>query len=90
MGFEECLHHVGGGIGQAGNPPGNSFFDPILRHNNVQKKFTGYCNDIFFEKAMDFAEAHRDQPFFIYLATNLPHLPLQIEEKYVSLPQIRR
>ena len=84
MGFEECLHHMGGGIGQAGNPPGNNFFDPILRHNNVPKKFTGYCNDIFFEKAMDFAEAHRDQPFFIYLATNLPHLPLQIEEKYVE------
>ena len=83
-GFEECLHHTAGGIGQAGDPPGNSYFDPILRHNNVPKKYEGYCNDIFFREAMDFAETHKDEPFFIYLATNLPHLPLQVAEKYVE------
>lgn len=83
-GFEECLHHTAGGIGQAGDPPGNSYFDPILRHNNVPKKYEGYCNDIFFREAMDFAETHKNKPFFIYLATNLPHLPLQVAEKYVK------
>jgi arylsulfatase A len=83
-GFEECLHHTSGGVGQAGDPPGNSYFDPILRHNNVPTKYEGYCNDIFFREAMDFAESHRDEPFFIYLATNLPHLPLQVAEKYVK------
>ncbi len=83
-GFEECLHHTAGGVGQAADPPGNSYFDPILRHNNVPRKYEGYCNDIFFQKAMDFAEAHRNEPFFIFLATNLPHLPLQVAEKYVA------
>lgn len=83
-GFEECLHHTAGGVGQAGDPPGNTYFDPILRHNNVPKKYEGYCNDIFFQEAMSFAEKNKDQPFFIYLATNLPHLPLQVAEKYVE------
>jgi arylsulfatase/arylsulfatase A len=83
-GFEECLHHTAGGVGQAGDPPGNTYFDPILRHNNVPKKYKGYCNDIFFQEAMDFAEQNKAQPFFIYLATNLPHLPLQVAEKYVA------
>ncbi len=83
-GFEECLHHTAGGVGQAGDPPGNSYFDPILRHNNVPKQYEGYCNDIFFREAMDFAETHKDESFFIYLATNLPHLPLQVAEKYVE------
>ena len=83
-GFEECLHHNAGGVGQAGDPPGNTYFDPILRHNNVPKKYKGYCNDIFFQEAMNFAEQNKTQPFFIYLATNLPHLPLQVAEKYVA------
>ncbi len=83
-GFEECLHHTAGGVGQAGDPPGNTYFDPILRHNNVPQKYEGYCNDIFFQEAMKFAEKNKDQPFFIYLATNLPHLPLQVAEKYVA------
>ncbi|QXD23059.1 arylsulfatase [Opitutia bacterium ISCC 51] len=84
MGFEECLHHTAGGVGQAGDPPGNTYFDPILQHNNVPKKYEGYCNDIFFQEAMDYAESHKDEPFFIFLATNLPHLPLQVDEKYVK------
>lgn len=83
-GFEECLHHTAGGVGQAGDPPGNTYFDPILRHNNVPTKYEGYCNDIFFQEAMNFAEKHKEEPFFIFLATNLPHLPLQIAEKYVA------
>ena len=32
---EEFHRHLGRVIGQAGNPPGNNFFDPILRHNNL-------------------------------------------------------
>ena len=83
-GFEECLHHTAGGVGQAADPPGNSYFDPILRLNNVPTKYEGYCNDVFFREAMDFAETHKNEPFFIYLATNLPHLPLQVAEKYVK------
>ena len=33
--FEESHRHLGDIIDQAGNPPGNNFFFPILRHKNV-------------------------------------------------------
>ena len=35
QGFQEALVHKGGGIGQAAGPAGNTYFDPILEHNNV-------------------------------------------------------
>ncbi|MDP6717923.1 MAG: arylsulfatase, partial [Pirellulaceae bacterium] len=80
QGFEEALVHKGGGIGQAAGPPGNTYFDPVLEHNNVSKKFNGYCDDIFSEAAIEFIETNRDRPFFAYLATNLPHLPLEVPD----------
>ena len=80
QGFEEALVHKGGGIGQAAGPPDNTYFDPILEHNNVSKKFSGYCDDIFTDAAIKFIEDNRDRPFFAYLATNLPHLPLEVPD----------
>ena len=81
QGFQEALVHKGGGIGQAAGPAGNTYFDPILEHNNVSKKYTGYCDDIFTEGAMEFMSKKSDKPFFTYLATNLPHLPLQVPDE---------
>ncbi|GGZ83521.1 arylsulfatase [Algibacter mikhailovii] len=81
QGFQEALVHKGGGIGQAAGPAGNTYFDPILEHNNVSKKYEGYCDDIFTEAAIDFISSTDDKPFFTYLATNLPHFPLQVPEK---------
>ncbi|MFC1528609.1 sulfatase-like hydrolase/transferase, partial [Candidatus Latescibacterota bacterium] len=52
--------------------------------NNVSKKYDGYCNDIFFDNAMEFIEENGERPFFTYVATNLPHFPLQIAEEYVE------
>ncbi len=81
QGFEESLVHKAGGIGQAADPPGNSYFDPILQHNDVPAKYEGYCDDIFTDAAMDFISQQSDQPFFAYLATNLPHFPLDVPDE---------
>lgn len=82
QGFQEALVHKGGGIGQAAGPEGNMYFDPILEHNNVSKKYQGYCDDIFTDAALNFMGKHHkaEKPFFLYLATNLPHLPLQVPD----------
>ncbi len=82
-GFEESLVHNGGGLGQPSDPPGNSYFHPVLKHNGESARHTGYCTDIFTDAAMDFIEAHQDDPFFVYLSTNAPHTPLDIGEEYV-------
>ena len=84
QGFQESLVHRGGGIGQPSDPPGNSYFDPILLHNGKDEKHQGYCTDIFTDAAMRFIEANRQRPFFVYLSTNAPHTPLQIDDAYVA------
>ena len=81
QGFQEALVHKGGGIGQAAGPAGNTYFDPILEHNNESKKYEGYCDDIFTDAALDFISTKSDKPFFTYLATNLPHFPLEVPEE---------
>jgi len=81
QGFEECLVHRGGGIGQPADPPGNRYFDPILQHNGQPVRTHGYCSDVFTTAAIEFVERHRAEPFFVYLPYNCPHTPLQVPEK---------
>jgi arylsulfatase A-like enzyme len=83
-GFEECLIHLGGGIGQGPDYWGNTYFSPTLCHNGSWEKHEGYCTDIFFREALKFITSHRDEPFFVYLPTNAPHAPLQVEERYAQ------
>jgi arylsulfatase A-like enzyme len=84
QGFQQTLVHKGGGIGQPSDPPGTSYFDPILKHNGEQKQFQGYCTDIFFDAAMRFVELNRDQPFFVYIPTNAPHSPYDVPESFIE------
>ncbi len=81
-GFQESLVHNGGGIGQPADPPGNKYQDPILQHNGEAKQYKGYCTDIFTDAAIEFIQKNKKRPFFVYLSTNAPHTPLQIDEKY--------
>ncbi len=84
QGFHESLVHNGGGIGQPSDPPGNTYFDPVLQHNGKAVKNKGYCTDIFTDAAIRFIEQNRNRPFFAYLSTNAPHTPLQIADSYVA------
>jgi len=85
QGFHEALVLKGGGIGQPADPPGgSSYFDPLLQHNGKQERKKGYCTDVYFDAAMEFVDANRGRPFFIYVATNAPHDPLQVEESWVE------
>lgn len=85
-GFDEVLVHGGGGIGQTPDVWGNDYFDDTYFHNGERKKYQGYCTDVWFEEGMKFIEesAAKEEPFFAYIATNAPHGPFHIEEKYVE------
>jgi len=48
-----------------------------LQYNGKQVQKKGYCSDVFTESAIDFIGKSRDKPFFVYLAFNAPHTPLQ-------------
>ncbi len=84
QGFEEALVIRGGGIGQVSDPPGSSYFDPILFHNGLQKRYSGYCTDVFFREATRWIEADRTKPYFAYIPTNAPHVPLQVADSLVK------
>jgi len=81
-GFQEALVHNGGGLAQPSGRPGDGYFDPVLSHNGVWAKHSGYCTDIFTSAAIAFIARHRAEPFFVYLATNAPHMPLQVADEY--------
>jgi arylsulfatase A-like enzyme len=84
QGFEESIVCKGGGIGQPSDPPGNRYFDPILQHNGKPEKYRGYCTDIFADSAIDFISRNRDREWFAYVATNAPHTPLEVDERWVE------
>lgn len=84
QGFEQAVWHRGGGIGQAADPPGNSYFNPVLHENGGERKYEGYCSDIFTTAAIDFVEQYRREPFFAYLAFNCPHTPLEVADELVE------
>ncbi|MGI6455747.1 MAG: sulfatase-like hydrolase/transferase [bacterium] len=84
QGFQEALVHNGGGIGQPSDPPGNMYQNPVLFLNGNATRFEGYCTDIFFDAALQYIERNCNRPFFAYIATNAPHTPLQIADRYVQ------
>jgi arylsulfatase A-like enzyme len=81
-GFQEVLVHGGGGVGQTPDYWGNDYFDDTYWHNGNPEKQAGYCTDVWFDGALRFIEANRDRPFFAYIATNAPHSPFNVAERY--------
>ncbi len=81
-GFEEILIHGGGGITQTPDYWGNKYFDDTYWHNGKPEAEKGYCTDVFFNGALNFIQANKDKPFFVYLPANVPHHPYNVEEKY--------
>jgi len=87
-GFDEMFIHGAGGIGQVfpgscGDAPGNTYFNPVILHNEKFVKTNGYCTDVFFRQATDWMDAERraGKPFFAYISTNTPHSP------YIARPE---
>lgn len=81
-GFDEALHHGGGGIIQTPDHWGNDYFDDTYLRNGTPEAQEGYCTDVWFREATKFIAERRDRPFFCYIATNAPHDPYNVDPKY--------
>jgi arylsulfatase A-like enzyme len=58
--------------------------------NSQRFRPKGHLTDYFTDNALAAIEANKNRPFFIYLAYNAPHTPLQaLKSDYDALPQIR-
>ena len=82
QGFDEAVYHGGGGVGQGPDWFGNDYFDDTYFRNGEPKAFEGYCTDVWFDEALRFVSEERDGPFFCYLATNAPHGPFLVDERW--------
>ncbi len=81
-GFEESVVLVGGGVGSNSDYWGNDYFDDTYLHNGKPQKYNGYCDKVWFDEAISFIHKNKEQPFFCYLPTNIPHAPLRVDKKY--------
>lgn len=92
QGFSESFVFKGGGIGQPGDHDNyfksdSAYFNPVMYLNEKKLTTKGYCSDVFTTEALRFIRAGKNKPFFLYLAFNAPHTPLQVPEKYASVYQ---
>ena len=83
-GFDETFYHGGGGVGQTPDYWNNDYFDDTYFRNGKPEKKQGYCTDVWFEEAMRFIEAKKDEPFLCYLSLNAPHGPFNVPEAYYN------
>ncbi|HEY5913753.1 MAG TPA: sulfatase [Verrucomicrobiae bacterium] len=56
---------------------GNKVVIPEVTHEDQNQLTTWYT-----EHAVSFIEKNRDRPFFLYLAHNMPHVPLHVSDKF--------
>ncbi len=84
-GFQEAVHIHGWGFSSAPEFA-NKMWDGRYFHNEVEKKFTGYCTDFWFEQAMSWMQKKGDagEPFFCYLPLNAPHFPLDAPKEFMA------
>jgi arylsulfatase B len=65
------------------NEPDYDADNPILRGGQPVEE-REYLTDALTREAVDFIDRHDDKPFFLYLAYNAVHSPLQGAEKYMK------
>ena len=60
------------------------YMNPVLEHNGVDIRYPGFSGDIWFTEAMKYMEAcqQKQQPFFVYLANHLAHVPDSVPDQY--------
>jgi len=87
QGFDEFLGHKGGCIDNYSH-----FFywsgpnrHDMWRNNKEHWEDGNFFPEMVVREAHRFMEENRDRPFFLYLPFNVPHYPLQGQEKYRNM-----
>ena len=78
-GFDEFFGFPHGGHSYM-NPQLDTF-NPIMQGNTLVDE-KEYLTDAFTREAISFIKRHHDKPFFLWLAYNAPHTPLEVAKRY--------
>lgn len=62
----------------------NEGYRTRLMRNSAHVDEQEYLTDAFSREAANYIRSHKNNPFFIYLAYNAPHAPMQATEKYLK------
>ncbi len=59
-----------------------NYWDSHLEHNGHPIQVNGFISDFFTEQGKRFIDNAGDDPFFLYMAYNLPHTPAEAPDSY--------
>jgi len=83
-GFDDYFGALGGGHLYLPQTKGGAEYSIPLDRNGKAEPHTEYLTDTFGKEAAGFVERNQKKPWFLYLAFNAPHTPLQATEKYLE------
>jgi arylsulfatase A-like enzyme len=92
IGFKEGLrphergfdYHFGFLSGAHSYLPGKSDNDPLVRNGKPVTDEKEYLTDAFAREAVSFIERSKEKPFFLYVAFNAVHAPMEAPERYAG------
>jgi arylsulfatase A-like enzyme len=61
---------------------GSAYSQDMIYRGREAQKLDGYTTDVFTDEAVAFVDRHAQQPWFLYLAYNAVHTPLEVLKKY--------
>ncbi|NRB52981.1 MAG: sulfatase-like hydrolase/transferase [Saprospiraceae bacterium] len=74
-GFETFYGYVSGNIDFHSHYDNAGIYDWYHNLDSIYEE--GYVTDLITEHAVDFIRAHKDEPFFLYVPHEAPHVPFQ-------------
>ena len=86
-GFDYFYGMIGGGHDYwsiNASQPGSEYMTPLVENTDTAG-FDGYLTDVLTDKAIDFIDESGNQPFFLYVPYNAPHVPYQAPDNLQQL-----
>lgn len=74
-GFDHFFGFLGGS---------HDYYAAPLTHNGKTISYDGYLTDVLADAAVDFIQDNKDDPFFLYVAFNAPHTPMQAPQRLIE------
>jgi arylsulfatase A-like enzyme len=89
-GFDKAIWFKGWGL-QSEDEFDNDYVNPRYLDGTTEKRASAYCTDLWFNEAIDWMgqQQRQGKPFFAYIPTNAPHLPMWPPQEYVARYQGR-